>query len=94
MSTDACKKTIRRFIARRGSPLVTYSDNGTNFVGNLHGEIKKIHIDLGSTFTTALGAVPIEYKLDANRLLRCVLMESKSMVNSRSSIWIRQTTNI
>ncbi|XP_062558280.1 uncharacterized protein LOC134223157 [Armigeres subalbatus] len=53
-TTDACKKAIRRFIARRGSPQEIYSDNGTNFVGasrELHDEIKRIHTELGSVFT-------------------------------------------
>ncbi|XP_062704452.1 uncharacterized protein LOC134286795 [Aedes albopictus] len=56
LSTDACKKSFRRFIARRGSPQEIYSDNGTNFVGasrELQDEIKRIHTELGSTFTNA-----------------------------------------
>ncbi|XP_055615047.1 uncharacterized protein LOC129761355 [Toxorhynchites rutilus septentrionalis] len=56
LSTDACKKAIRRFIARRGFPQEIYSDNGTNFVGasrELHEEIGRIHTALGSTFTNA-----------------------------------------
>ncbi|XP_053685846.1 uncharacterized protein LOC128735386 [Sabethes cyaneus] len=56
LSTDACKKAIRRFIARRGSPQVIYSDNGTNFVGanrELQEEMKRINEELGSTFTNA-----------------------------------------
>ncbi|XP_062704223.1 uncharacterized protein LOC134286607 [Aedes albopictus] len=56
LSTDACKKAIRRFIARRGSPIEIYSDNGTNFVGasrDLQDEINRIHTELGSTFTNA-----------------------------------------
>ncbi|XP_062533442.1 uncharacterized protein LOC134202472 [Armigeres subalbatus] len=51
LSTDACKKAIRRFIARR-----VFSDNGTNFVGasrELQEEIGRIHTELGSTFTNA-----------------------------------------
>ncbi|XP_065094088.1 uncharacterized protein LOC135714635 [Ochlerotatus camptorhynchus] len=54
LSTDSCKKVIRRFIARRGSPQEIYSDNGTNFVGanrDLVDEVKKINIELSSTFT-------------------------------------------
>ncbi|XP_062716205.1 uncharacterized protein LOC134291874 [Aedes albopictus] len=54
LSTDAFKKAVRRFIARRGSPLEIYSDNGTNFVGasrELLDEINRIYTDLGSTFT-------------------------------------------
>ena len=33
MDTDACVTAIRRFIARRGQPLIILSDNGTTFVG-------------------------------------------------------------
>ncbi|XP_055623145.1 uncharacterized protein LOC129766595 [Toxorhynchites rutilus septentrionalis] len=56
LTTDSCKKAIRRFIARRGSPREIYSDNGTNFVGasrELQDEISRIHSELGSTFTNA-----------------------------------------
>ncbi|XP_062714155.1 uncharacterized protein LOC115260572 [Aedes albopictus] len=56
LTTDACKKAIRRFIARRGSPQEIYSDNGTNFVGasrELQEETSRIHTELGSTFTNA-----------------------------------------
>ncbi|XP_062698947.1 uncharacterized protein LOC134284246 [Aedes albopictus] len=56
LSTDSCKKAIRRFIARRGSPQQIYSDNGTNFKGaarELAEEIKAINRDVASTFTNA-----------------------------------------
>lgn len=56
LTTDACKKAIRRFIARRGSPQEIYSDNGTNFVGasrELQQETSRNHTELGSTFTNA-----------------------------------------
>ncbi|XP_059051883.1 uncharacterized protein LOC131846565 [Achroia grisella] len=33
LSADAAIMSLRRFIARRGSPCTIYSDNGTNFVG-------------------------------------------------------------
>ncbi|XP_015116580.1 uncharacterized protein LOC107040832 [Diachasma alloeum] len=33
LSTDAFLEALRRFIARRGSPVTIYCDNGTNFVG-------------------------------------------------------------
>ena len=33
MDTSSCVMGIERFIARRGSPSVIWSDNGTNFVG-------------------------------------------------------------
>lgn len=54
LSTDSCKKAIRRFIACRGSPTEIYSDRGTNFVGTsreLKQEVAKINLGLRSTFT-------------------------------------------
>ncbi|XP_038120345.1 uncharacterized protein LOC119770113 [Culex quinquefasciatus] len=55
LSTDSCKKAIRRFIARRGAPQEIYSDNGTNFQGasgELSKELAKVnHNELSSTFT-------------------------------------------
>lgn len=54
LSTEACKMAIRRFIARRGSPLEIYSDQGTNFVGasrELKEEITSINRDMAGTFT-------------------------------------------
>ncbi|XP_055589064.1 uncharacterized protein LOC129741366 [Uranotaenia lowii] len=54
MSSDSCKKAIRRFVARRGAPEEVYTDNGTNFLGvsrELQMELKAINNDLGSTFT-------------------------------------------
>ncbi|CAG9127517.1 unnamed protein product [Plutella xylostella] len=33
ISTDSAMMALRRFIARRGTPKIVYSDNGTNFVG-------------------------------------------------------------
>ncbi|XP_055610812.1 uncharacterized protein LOC129757562 [Uranotaenia lowii] len=56
LTTDSCKKAIRRFIARRGAPEEIYSDHGTNFQGarrELREEIKKLNEVLGSTFTDA-----------------------------------------
>ncbi|XP_062713352.1 uncharacterized protein LOC134290269 [Aedes albopictus] len=54
LSTDSCKKAIRRFIGRRGAPREIYTDNGTNFVGasrELAAEIRAINEEIGSTFT-------------------------------------------
>ena len=54
LSTDSCKKAIRRFIARRGAPVEIYSDRGTNFIGasrELIEEINRINVELSSTFT-------------------------------------------
>ncbi|XP_065083387.1 uncharacterized protein LOC135705543 [Ochlerotatus camptorhynchus] len=54
LSSDSCKKAMRRFIARRGAPQEIYSDNGTNFVGvsrELKREIEGINAKLSSTFT-------------------------------------------
>ncbi len=33
LNTDSCLNAVRRFIARRGKPIVIRSDNGTNLVG-------------------------------------------------------------
>ncbi|XP_062704803.1 uncharacterized protein LOC134287149 [Aedes albopictus] len=54
LSTDSCKKAVRRFIARRGAPQEIYTDNGTNFIGasrELNNELQEINVSLGSTFT-------------------------------------------
>lgn len=54
LSTDSCKKAIRRFIGRRGAPREIFSDNGTNFVGasgELASEIRMINREISSTFT-------------------------------------------
>ncbi|XP_055623324.1 uncharacterized protein LOC129766751 [Toxorhynchites rutilus septentrionalis] len=54
LSTDSCKKAIRRFIARRGAPQEIFTDNGTNFVGasrELKEELHKMNTELGDTFT-------------------------------------------
>ena len=40
MSTDSFIMTLRRFMSRRGYPLKTMSDNGTNTVG-ANNELKK-----------------------------------------------------
>ncbi|XP_053699091.1 uncharacterized protein LOC128746066 [Sabethes cyaneus] len=56
LSTDSCKKAIRRFLVRRGSPLEIWSDNGTNFVGasrELEEEIKRINEQMSEVFTNA-----------------------------------------
>lgn len=54
LSTDSCKKAVRRFVARRGAPQEVYSDNGTNFIGaskELEEEMRNINRSLSSTFT-------------------------------------------
>ncbi|XP_058467435.1 uncharacterized protein LOC131440300 [Malaya genurostris] len=54
LSSESCKMAIRRFIARRGSPVEIYSDNGTNFVGasnDLRWELGKIDRDMAAVFT-------------------------------------------
>ncbi|XP_055591140.1 uncharacterized protein LOC129743191 [Uranotaenia lowii] len=54
LTSDSCKKAIRRFIARRGAPEEIYTDNGTNFLGvsrELQAEMQKINNELSSTFT-------------------------------------------
>ena len=39
LSTDACLLAIQRFLARRGSPAIFYSDDDPNFVG-VSNEVK------------------------------------------------------
>ncbi|XP_062704112.1 uncharacterized protein LOC134286508 [Aedes albopictus] len=54
LTTESCKKAIRRFIARRGAPQEIFTDNGTNFVGasrELQKEIHAINTTMSSTFT-------------------------------------------
>ncbi|XP_065076806.1 uncharacterized protein LOC135700266 [Ochlerotatus camptorhynchus] len=56
LTTDACKKAIRRFIARRGAPQEVYTDNGTNFCGasrELATELREINVTMSSCFTDA-----------------------------------------
>ncbi|XP_058817559.1 uncharacterized protein LOC131680861 [Topomyia yanbarensis] len=54
LTTDSCKKAIRRFVARRGAPQEIFSDQGTNFVGSkreFEREVDRINGCLASTFT-------------------------------------------
>ncbi|XP_062698985.1 uncharacterized protein LOC134284259 [Aedes albopictus] len=54
LSTESCKMAVRRFVARRGSPVEIYSDNGTNFQGasrELRAEIEATSKQLQETFT-------------------------------------------
>ncbi|XP_055527535.1 uncharacterized protein LOC129720125 [Wyeomyia smithii] len=54
LTTDSCKKAVRRFIARRGAPKEVYTDNDTNFIGasrELDEELRKINLAMGSAFT-------------------------------------------
>ncbi|XP_053691610.1 uncharacterized protein LOC128740123 [Sabethes cyaneus] len=56
LTTDSCKKAIRRFISCRGAPQEIYTDNGTNFVGaskELESEIRQINVTMSSTLTDA-----------------------------------------
>ncbi|XP_062701238.1 uncharacterized protein LOC134285126 [Aedes albopictus] len=54
LSTESCKMAVRRFVARRGSPVEIYSDNGTNFQGasrELRAEIEATNKEMQETFT-------------------------------------------
>ncbi|XP_055601508.1 uncharacterized protein LOC129750567 [Uranotaenia lowii] len=57
LDTQSCIMSIRRFVARRGSPLEFHSDNGTNFRGAdniLQEQIRNIQEGLASTFTNTV----------------------------------------
>lgn len=56
LSTESCIMAIRRFVSRRGSPAVFYSDNGTCFQGankQLEEEIKSRNDKIATTFTNS-----------------------------------------
>ncbi|XP_058456470.1 uncharacterized protein LOC131433879 [Malaya genurostris] len=56
LTTQSCVMAIRRFISRRGSPLVFYSDNGTCFKGAsnmLSEQIQTLHKNCAASFTNA-----------------------------------------
>lgn len=57
LTTDSCIMAIQNFVARRGTPLEIYCDNGTNFRGaetELTNAIKKINFEkLSVKFTTS-----------------------------------------
>ena len=48
LSGPSCIAALRRFVARRGTPLQIYSDNGTNFVGS-RNELDKLQEALDKT---------------------------------------------
>lgn len=54
LSTESCKMAVRRFVARRGSPIEIHSDNGTNFQGasrELREQLSAIEQKLAESFT-------------------------------------------
>ncbi|XP_055632521.1 uncharacterized protein LOC129772999 [Toxorhynchites rutilus septentrionalis] len=56
LSTESCVMAVRRFVCRRGSPAVFYSDNGTCFQGasrQLQEEISAMNETMATTFTNA-----------------------------------------
>ncbi|XP_055612945.1 uncharacterized protein LOC129759503, partial [Uranotaenia lowii] len=56
LTTSSCILAFRRFIARRGSPVEIYSDNGTNFQGAnniLMIQLQQIHQACAVTFTNS-----------------------------------------
>ncbi|XP_055621991.1 uncharacterized protein LOC129765604 [Toxorhynchites rutilus septentrionalis] len=52
LSTDACLKSIRRFVCRRGAPAEIHSDNGTNFCGAERVLVRQIQHRLAATVTS------------------------------------------
>jgi hypothetical protein len=51
LSSDAAIMSLRRFIARRGSPTTIFSDNGTNFVGASR-ELRRLHEESVEEYAT------------------------------------------
>ena len=65
LTSEAFIATLRRFVARRGSPTLIWSDNGTNFVG-ANRELKEMHgflsrRDVGHTITEFCSTLGIEW---------------------------------
>ncbi|XP_055543353.1 uncharacterized protein LOC129728904 [Wyeomyia smithii] len=52
LSTESCILAVRRFVCRRGFPVVIYSDNGTNFQGAERLLREQIEQGLEATFTS------------------------------------------
>ncbi|XP_062713471.1 uncharacterized protein LOC134290365 [Aedes albopictus] len=52
LSTDACIKSIRRFVSRRGAPAELFSDNGSNFQGTARVLMAQIQQGLAATVTS------------------------------------------
>ena len=66
LTSEAFIATLRRFVARRGSPTLIWSDNGTNFVG-ANRELKEMHEflsrrDVGQTITEFCSTLGIEWR--------------------------------
>ncbi|XP_055585525.1 uncharacterized protein LOC129738367 [Uranotaenia lowii] len=56
LNTDSCIKAIRRFVLRRGPPIVIFSDNGTNLKAankELQEQIRRIGTACANVFTNA-----------------------------------------
>ncbi|XP_058810947.1 uncharacterized protein LOC131675818 [Topomyia yanbarensis] len=54
LSTDACIKSIRRFVCRRGAPAEIHTDNGTNFQSAQRMLMQEIQQDIAATFTSTV----------------------------------------
>ncbi|XP_055622581.1 uncharacterized protein LOC129766140 [Toxorhynchites rutilus septentrionalis] len=56
LNTESCIMAIRRFVVRRGPPIVIFSDNGTNFKAanrELQEQIQRIDASCANVFTNA-----------------------------------------
>ncbi|GBP19149.1 hypothetical protein EVAR_83462_1 [Eumeta japonica] len=90
LSSDSMILALRRFIARRGTPRVMYSDNGTNFVGankelmniqEVHEKMKK-EADV-RTITWKFIPPGAPNRSPREEVLHTLLLEAEHIVNSR-----------
>ncbi|XP_052747990.1 uncharacterized protein LOC128200047 [Galleria mellonella] len=88
LSSDVVIMSLRRFIARRGSPSTIHSDNGTNFVGAspspfMGGAWER----LIRTVKTALRAC-LNGKILKEETLTTLLLEAEAIVNARPLTYV------
>lgn len=109
MNSDSCIMSLRNFIARRGTPNVIISDNGTNFHGadrelrqaleNMQSHCAPAGIEwkfippasphMGGSWERLIRSVKqvltqiMPQRNPSDELLRAMLMEAESIVNSR-----------
>lgn len=62
LSTDSANMTVKRFIARRGTPLIIHCDNGTNF----KGMNKELKFAINEMDTKKINEFAIKNKIECN----------------------------